>query len=90
VIEKNIMVSGDISAYPNPFQDILNVSLGNQVVKNVSYYVYAVTNGKLVYSGQSTNQYGLLRLDLSGMADGIYYLKLNLDSKKSSFKIIKK
>jgi hypothetical protein len=90
VIDKDIMVSSDVSAYPNPFQDILNVSLGNQVVKNVSYYVYAVTNGKLVYSGQSINQYGLLRLDLSGMADGIYYLKLNLDSKKSSFKIIKK
>ncbi len=90
VIDKDIVVSGDITAYPNPFQDILNVNIGNAVVKNIDYNLYSLANGKLVYSGQNNNQSGMLRLDLSGIADGIYYLKLNLDSKKSSFKIIKK
>ena len=90
VIDKDIVVSGDITAYPMPFQDILNINIGSDVVKNIDYNVYSLTNGKLVYSGQNNNQSGMLRLDLSGIADGIYYLKLNLDSKKSSFKIIKK
>jgi len=90
VIDKDIVVSGDVTAYPNPFQNILNVNIGNEIVKNIDYNVYSLTNGKLVYSGQNNNQSGMLQLDLSGIADGIYYLKLNLDSKKSSFKIIKK
>lgn len=89
IIEKIVTMNDKITPYPNPFQNILNVNIGNDAVKNAAYDVISVTSGKVVYSGKSSNQAGVMRVDLSGIPGGIYYFKLNLDNKESAFKIIK-
>ncbi len=61
-----------ISVYPNPSSAIFRVNTG--IAKNVSYSVLNM-KGELIRSGQSQN--GMIDLDLSDKASGLYALQLN-------------
>jgi hypothetical protein len=89
-IRKLINNSGNLIPYPNPFQDILNLNLGNATVTNVQVEISDVVDGKLVYSNKYINQAGVLQLDLNGLKSGVYVLHLSMDNKEKIFKLIKK
>lgn len=90
MVEKVIVVADKIIPFPNPFQNVLNVNIGNLNVSNVSVNIVNTLNGKRVYNNQYTNQSGVMQFDMSGLPNGVYYLNLNLDNNKSGYKIIKK
>ncbi len=89
-VQKNLNISGKLVPYPDPFQGTLNLNLGNYISKNVSVEIHAVSNAKLVYSKQYTNESGVLQLDLSNLDSGVYALKLTMDNVEQTFKILKK
>ena len=62
-----------VSIYPVPTGDKLNVNLGHEVLNETNYSVYSV-EGKLVLAGriQSAKQ----QLNLDGLAPGVYVLQL--------------
>ncbi|BAU52453.1 FG-GAP-like repeat-containing protein [Mucilaginibacter gotjawali] len=89
-ISRIISISGKINPYPVPFQNVLNLNLGNANIGNVTVEIHNTTDGKLVYSKQYNNQSGVIQLDVSALGNGIYALHLSMDKSEKIFKIIKK
>ena len=89
VIEKDITISDETLVYPNPFDNTLNLDIGNAIVKNIDIAIYG-TNGKITYATKYANASGILQLYLSKLNSGMYLLKLSADSKDTIYKIIKK
>jgi len=89
-VTKIINISGKITPYPVPFQNTLNLNLGNTAVSNVTVEIHNTTDGKLVYSKQYINQSGVIQMDVSALSNGIYALHLSMDNSEKIFKIIKK
>ncbi|QEC79292.1 IPT/TIG domain-containing protein [Mucilaginibacter ginsenosidivorax] len=89
VIERVININNALVIYPNPFNNNLNLDIGKQAVKNATVTIYAITNGKVVYSNQYTNPSEMLHIDLSALKNGIYMLKLSADGSDNISKIIK-
>lgn len=89
-IRRIINISGKINPYPVPFQNTLNLNLGNTPVSNVTVEIHNATDGKLVYSKQYSNQSGVIQLDVSALNNGVYALHLSMDNAEKIFKIIKK
>ncbi|WP_121811793.1 IPT/TIG domain-containing protein [Mucilaginibacter kameinonensis] len=90
IIEKTIALSDNALPYPNPFQDILNVNLGDTVVSNCTIRVFNIADGRLLYQQKFHNQTGVVQLSLAGLKNGTYSLNMQADNVESVFKIIKK
>lgn len=90
VVEKVIVVADKIIPFPNPFQNVLNVNIGNQTVNNIGVNIVNTMSGKTMLNSKYTNQSGVMQFDMSGFPNGVYYLNLNLDNNKSGYKIVKK
>jgi hypothetical protein len=76
-----------LSAFPNPTNNALTLSLENYDTTNLSYELFDI-NGRLIKSNKlNGNQ---TQIDMTGNATGTYLLIINDKSKKlKTFKIIK-
>ncbi|KFE97236.1 T9SS type A sorting domain-containing protein [Chryseobacterium luteum] len=75
-----------INIYPNPVQDVLNIS-SDKIIKAISVYD---ASGKLVMNNQPANEKSI-KIDLSMLKTGVYVGKATLDEGSTkAFKIIKK
>lgn len=88
--QKVVNASGKITPYPVPFQNTLNLNLGDINISSVSIAINDVSNGRLVYSKQFVNQSGVLQLDVTNLNNGVYVLHLLMNKAEKVFKIIKK
>ena len=88
--QKLINISGKITPYPNPFQNILYLNLDNAIVQNVSVEIHDVSDGRRVFTKQFGEQSGVLRLDVSNLRYGAYVLHLTMGNSEKIFKIAKK
>jgi hypothetical protein len=88
IIQKQISISDDLIAYPNPFTATLNVNLGDSNLPQATVAVYGV-NGVKVYSKQFSNQSGIVQLDLSGLKPGMYVLKIESANAEKIYKVVK-
>ncbi|HEY9195817.1 MAG TPA: T9SS type A sorting domain-containing protein, partial [Mucilaginibacter sp.] len=89
LIEKVIVVGDKISPFPNPFQNVLNVNIGNLNVGKVDVNIISAYSGKTFYTNRYTNQSGVLQFDMSKLPGGVYYLNLSLDNNQTGYKIVK-
>jgi hypothetical protein len=90
VIEKILITSNDITPYPNPFDNVLYVEIGNRSVSKLTAEIFSTT-GIEVYKKSFNNASGTLQLDLQSIKMiGIYTLRLTIDGTQETFKIIKK
>jgi hypothetical protein len=89
-VEKHINISGQITPYPVPFQNTLNINLGVENINNVTVEIHNVSDGRMVFSKQLVNQSGVLQLDVTNLDDGIYALHVTMDNLEKIFKIQKK
>ncbi len=90
VIEKIIGITDNLSPYPNPFQDILNVNLGDVAVASCTVKIYNIADGRLLYQQKLGNCSGVIQLELTLLKSGIYSLNMTMDNRESVYKIIKK
>jgi|GEM_PF-735790 len=88
-VQKLINVSGMITPYPIPFQDVLNLNIGNKNVETVLVEIHSLEDGRLVYSKTYNNQSGVLQLDVSKFKIGPYALHLSLNNSQTIYKISK-
>ncbi len=74
-----------ISVYPNPNNGILTVDIGKKITDAISYFI---TNeiAQIVYVGKLTEK--INKLDLTGLADGVYFIRMDLNNKIIHKKII--
>ncbi|RYE20709.1 MAG: T9SS type A sorting domain-containing protein [Sphingobacteriaceae bacterium] len=89
IFEKTIELPLGITAYPNPFESLLSVSIANDQSSSAKAEVYNL-QGKLVYSGKSSVRQGICSFDMANISSGIYVLKLILEHSETKIKIIKK
>ncbi len=76
-----------IQVYPNPTRDIVNVKL--KPSENIAFELYDI-NGRLIRQWQADNQAeDHHQIDLSGVTQGVYVLKVNADDYNFSHKVIK-
>jgi hypothetical protein len=68
VLNKN----NDFDVYPNPAQNIINISSNNINTKNIIIYNYA---GKLVYS-ETFNQSNEIKINTESLSNGVYFLQI--------------
>ena len=78
--------NGDIYVYPNPASDIIIVKAAKDISDMVLYNVKG--EAVLVKRGSSLN--GQSVIEINGLNDGIYFLKIVTSDGTSTKKIIKK
>jgi hypothetical protein len=89
IFSKLINPSLNITPYPIPFESTLNLNLGSDNIEKVSVRIYSTNTGTQVYTADYQNQSGVLQLDLSKLAKGVYSLHLKLNNNQQEFKIVK-
>ncbi|GAA4123068.1 hypothetical protein GCM10022250_06440 [Flavobacterium chungbukense] len=78
-----------VTAYPNPTVDVLNLNITNDKLDNLAYDLFDI-NGKIV-SKTSKIIASETTLNMHGLSQGVYFLRINSNSKTiKTFKIIKK
>ena len=83
LIESNF--DNDIIIYPNPTSGILKLDLGSRYDK---LQVKVLTfEGKIVQSQQLSGQ--IMNLNLSELADGIYFIQLQSDEQRAVLRVVK-
>ena len=83
---ENIQIE-NISIYPNPISNILNVNVGSS--SGLNYSIFNIT-GQIIFNGKFTSSNN--RVDFSNLSKGVYFLQV-LDkqlNKQNTYKLIKK
>ena len=86
--EKDVV--NDIVFYPNPASDFISIRFTSEVVNR--FKVTLIDNlGKIVYVEEFEDTYSGTdnKIDISGMADGIYFLKIDYQNGIKTGKLIK-
>jgi len=86
---KNVSVSPKILVYPNPFNNNVNLSLGDDNLKTALISVISAEDGRPVYTNIYNNISGNMQIDLSGVKSGLYLLRISGDNLEKVFKIQK-
>jgi hypothetical protein len=79
---------GDISTYPNPFVNLVNFQLVENIVGVISIYVFDV-NGRLVFQKDKEMNGSLLTVDLSSLPRSQYLVRLKSEKFNYYTKILK-
>jgi hypothetical protein len=74
--EENTITEDNISIYPNPFADVLHIGI-SLVESDVSLQIYDILGVKVFTQLHLQSDYNTFRLDLSGLPDGLYILKIS-------------
>ncbi|MFD2588420.1 thrombospondin type 3 repeat-containing protein [Croceitalea marina] len=90
IYEERVVLTSDIFVYPNPIYDgELNIFLGSLDINDVETSIFNIS-GKQVFRKKYNANNGNVRLNISGLADGIYLLNLKANNTLLNYKIIKK
>ncbi len=76
-----------ISVYPNPTEDILNVSIPSQLGSNVSYEIFNYLGQVVKTSESSSSDFSI---NTSNFSNGVYFIKLNVEDSSKTLRFIKK
>jgi hypothetical protein len=86
-IENTKEIDLQLSTYPNPTADLLNLKIGKFKAEGLLYQLFDI-NGKLLLSGQITDPE--TRISMVHLQDAIYFLKvIDNATEVKTFKIIK-
>ena len=85
---EDVSLDAAVDVYPNPVVETLHVACDIDS-KDVTYSIYG-GNGALVYreTAPATGG-GVMRIDVSGLADGIYVLKVSAGGRVATYPIVK-
>jgi YD repeat-containing protein len=86
MVEENIGTT-HISFFPNPVSKILNIEIGGTEIPQLGDYILFNNNGKELMQGSLQNQ---TKIDLGEYPPGFYLIQLEIDSRKETWKIIKR
>jgi photosystem II stability/assembly factor-like uncharacterized protein len=87
-IEEDGPVS-DVTIYPNPVHNLLNVDLNNKDMGDLSLRIFSIDGKLLMVKEFQSFPKERITLDLTGYSPGIYFLNLQGTYNSSCFKVIK-
>jgi hypothetical protein len=88
VITKTFLIGDNISLYPNPVKDVLNINIGSSESQIVKIEIYAL-DGRLIQSSRNIVEYGQISVNVSKLKKGLYVLTLTIGNSKTVYKVIK-
>jgi PKD repeat protein len=77
-----------MSIYPNPSNGIFNVAINLPSNENTTLAVYDMMGSKIADIASETLQNGNFVVDLTGMASGVYFVKMNVQGKVFTQRIV--
>ena len=83
VLSMSTWTNNVVDVYPNPFEDILNVSLS---ISDGIHWILTDIRGSTIQAGYDALYWNISTLEL---VNGIYFLKLKKDNNELIYKIIK-
>ena len=84
---QNFIKDHQISFYPNPAKEFLNINLGNLTLDKVSFTLVDI-NGRNVIATQLNTQNQLERISVASIPKGIYLAVIETDSKRITKKVV--
>jgi aminopeptidase YwaD len=84
---QNFIKDNQISLYPNPAKEFLNINLGNLTLDKVSFTLVDI-NGRNVIATQLNTQNQLERISVASIPKGIYLAVIETDSKRITKKVV--
>jgi len=84
---QNFIKDNQISFYPNPAKEFLNINLGNLTLDKVSFTLVDI-NGRNVIATQLNTQNQLERISVANIPKGIYLAVIETDSKRITKKVV--
>jgi hypothetical protein len=88
VFKKTFLNDIEPSVFPNPVKNVLFVTTNSSTTERVPIEIYDL-NGRLLFSKTYKNSDNRLQIDMSGLKNGIFILKITTTEKTYNFKIIK-
>ncbi|TKS55769.1 carbohydrate-binding protein [Mesohalobacter halotolerans] len=88
VFKKTFLNDIEPSVFPNPVKNVLFVTTNSSTTERVPIEIYDL-NGRLLFSKIYKNSDNRLQIDMSGLKNGIFILKITTTEKTYNFKIIK-
>lgn len=88
--EQEIMVEADsdLKIYPNPVKDKVFINLGEESLQVADVRIYDIYAKHFTVSLNQTNS-NILEIDMTGLKAGMYFIKVNLQTKTEVFRVIK-
>ncbi|WP_157961114.1 VPS10 domain-containing protein [Lutibacter citreus] len=86
--KKDVFISNEISAYPNPFNSDFTINIGETLSKKVLVNLYS-SIGALTYSKEHQAVNGKINLNIPNISIGLFYLTVNTGTKVKNIKILK-
>ncbi len=83
-IKANMSATGGLKLYPNPGKGYYTLETNSDVMKTIEVLDYT---GKLIMLTKSSEQN--ISIDLSNLANGIYYVKVSANDKNEIIKVVK-
>ena len=80
--------SNTFNVYPNPTNDKVNITVGNAVVNQENVLIYDLA-GRIVNVNMERPSEGNVQFDFTGLENGIYFIRFNLNTVEKTIKIIK-
>ena len=84
---QNFIKDHQISFYPNPAKEFLNINLGNLTLDKVSFTLVDI-NGRNVIATQLNTQNQVERISVASIPKGIYLAVIETDSKRITKKVV--
>ena len=89
ISENGVTKSIDVKVFPNPTSDFVNLQFDKLIDGDIDVSIFDFS-GRLILSNMYANR-KIIRLDLSGLAKGLYLLNIKINNEsKLAVKIIKK
>lgn len=80
----------NLSVFPNPANDVLNVNLELEEAANVTYVVTDIAGRVLTMATQNNVTVATSTIDVSALSAGVYFVTAKTDKKETTSKFVKK
>jgi hypothetical protein len=83
----NAFIEKKVALFPNPSNSFVNISIPNEMVKKTTFILFD-NLGKIIQIGD----FNLFenKLDVSELSKGVYFIDMNYNQQKLTYKIEKK
>lgn len=82
---KEVVLEDIMNIYPNPANNILNISTVNSIHKNIAVILFDISGREIAIATTTT---GLVRMNTSDIPAGTYIVKITADDKSMTGKIV--
>ena len=81
-------LSMDVKVYPNPVQNMLNINFKG-LINQPARIKLMTLSGKVIFTREINNPSNITRINLNGISPGTYMLKVSINGRSKTFKIVK-